>query len=97
MRWYSQPLVVLGLLSQSLVFAAHSFENTAVVRTVELAGGSLVHVTTTYAIKSLENGSRRYLVSLGEDEGRHTSWIEAKIKGQSNALKLEGHAFDPRE
>ncbi|KAI0068710.1 oligosaccharyl transferase alpha subunit [Artomyces pyxidatus] len=91
-RW----LVLLCLLSQSLVFAAHSFENTAIVRTVEL-GGSLVHVTTTYAVKSLEAGSQKYVIALGEKEGKSTSYLEAKLKGQNDALVVEGHALDPKD
>ena len=48
-------LLVSVFLLPLCSFAANSFENTAVVRTVEL-GGSLVSVTTTYAIRALEDG-----------------------------------------
>ncbi|KDQ64495.1 hypothetical protein JAAARDRAFT_166801 [Jaapia argillacea MUCL 33604] len=85
------PLAVLcSLLAVDLVWAAHSFENTAIVRTVEL-GGSLVHVTTTYAIKSLEAGSSRYTIALGRDEHQKTSWLEVRLKGQQAALPFERH------
>ncbi|KAA1466496.1 oligosaccharyl transferase alpha subunit [Dentipellis sp. KUC8613] len=95
-RWRTIPLLLVSLLSPSLVYAAHSFENTAVVRTVEL-GGALVHVTTTYAVKSLENGSQDYVVSLSEAEAEKTSWIEAKIKGQSETLSIQTHVLNPQD
>jgi len=94
--WRCLPFVVLGLLSQSLVLAGHSFENTAVVRTVELSG-SLVHVTTTYAVKALENGSKKYTIALGENEAEKTSWLEAKVKGKSEPLKVDEHELNPRD
>lgn len=81
-------LLLLGLFASPLVSAEHSFENTAVVRTVEL-GGSLVHVTTTYAVRALEDGSSIYTIALGEDEYKKTSWIQAKLKGESVPLHLE--------
>ncbi|KAI0650316.1 oligosaccharyl transferase alpha subunit [Trametes meyenii] len=74
--------------------AANSFENTAIVRTVEL-GGALVHVTTTYAVKALEDGSSVYTIALGEQEHAHTSWLEAKLKGQSALLPLEDFGYHP--
>ncbi|KAI0638058.1 oligosaccharyl transferase alpha subunit [Trametes polyzona] len=74
--------------------AANSFENTAIVRTVEL-GGALVHVTTTYAVKALEDGSSVYTLALGEHEHAHTSWLEAKLKGQSEVLPLEDFGYHP--
>ncbi|KAI0775924.1 oligosaccharyl transferase alpha subunit [Trametes elegans] len=74
--------------------AANSFENTAIVRTVEL-GGALVHVTTTYAVKALEDGSSIYTLALGEQEHAHTSWLEAKLKGQSALLPLEDFGYHP--
>ncbi len=88
-RWRSSiSLLILAFIAPSLVSAGHSFENTAIVRTVEL-GGSLVHVTTTYAAKALEDGSNKYTIALGELEFEKTSWLEAKIKGQAGVLPLE--------
>ncbi|KAL4241932.1 Dolichyl-diphosphooligosaccharide--protein glycosyltransferase subunit 1 [Abortiporus biennis] len=88
-RWRSFLSLSLWLtLLPCLVLADHSFENTAIVRTVEL-GGSIVLVTTTYAIKALEDGSSVYTLALGEAEHEKTSWLEAKIKGQSSILPLE--------
>ncbi|KAI0347194.1 oligosaccharyl transferase alpha subunit [Trametopsis cervina] len=86
-RWGSGLSFVLTLLV-TLVSAEHSFENTAIVRTVDL-GGSLVHVTTTYAVKALEDDSSIYTIALGEDEAKKTSWIQAKVKGQTVPLQLE--------
>jgi oligosaccharyltransferase complex subunit alpha (ribophorin I) len=57
------------------------------VRSVEL-GGSLVHVSTTYAIKALEPGQTVYHIVLGKDEREKTSWIEAKVKGQMKPLVI---------
>jgi oligosaccharyltransferase complex subunit alpha (ribophorin I) len=65
------------------------------VRTVEL-GGSLVHVTTTYAVKALEDNSRIYRVALGPEEKRKTSWLEVKIKGQQKALSVEDLGYDAK-
>lgn len=72
--------------------AANTFENTAIVRTVEL-GGSLISVTTTYAVKALEDGSSVYTLALGEQEHARTSWLEAKLKGQSERLPLEEFGY----
>jgi oligosaccharyltransferase complex subunit alpha (ribophorin I) len=91
--WRSLPFLVLGLLVPSFAFASQSFENTAIVRTVEL-GGALVHVTTTYAVKSLEAKSSVYTVAIGREQRLRTSWLEAKIKGQPEALRLEDFGYN---
>ncbi|KAJ7498930.1 Ribophorin I [Mycena latifolia] len=85
----------VSLLSFTLLASAKadSFENTAIVRTIEL-GGSLVHVTTTFAVKALEAGSKVYTVALGDAEKQKTSWLEAKVKGQSKALAVLDRAAD---
>ncbi|OBZ70374.1 Dolichyl-diphosphooligosaccharide--protein glycosyltransferase subunit 1 [Grifola frondosa] len=85
--------ILLGSLFSSAL-AANTYENTAIVRTVEL-GGALVHVTTTYAVKALEDGSSIYTIALGEQEHGRTSWLEAKIKGQSTPLPLEDFGYHP--
>ena len=56
-------------------------------------GGSLVSVTTTYAIRALEDGSSVYTIALGELEHARTSWLEAKLKGQSQRLPLEDFGY----
>jgi oligosaccharyltransferase complex subunit alpha (ribophorin I) len=88
--WRVLPLFLLA----ASTFASHpSFENTAIVRTVEL-GGSVVHVTTTFALKSLEDGLKTYTVALGRHDKARTSWLEAKVKGQKATLQVEEKPFD---
>jgi oligosaccharyltransferase complex subunit alpha (ribophorin I) len=86
----------LGCLLASLLplLAAASFENTAIVRTVEL-GGALVHVTTTYAVRATEPGAAVYTIALSERDAARTSWLEARIKGQKNKLELENVLSKP--
>ena len=86
LSWLRLPVLALAALSSTLVYAnSPSFENSAVVRTVELSG-SLVYVTTTYAVRALGDGAKQYVVSLGENEAQSVSWFEAKLKGQSESL-----------
>ncbi|EIW76106.1 oligosaccharyltransferase alpha subunit [Coniophora puteana RWD-64-598 SS2] len=85
-RWASLSWLILGL-SSPLVWAGPAFENSAIVRTVDL-GGSLVHVTTTYAVRALEAGQTAYQFALANDEWKKTSWTEVKVKGQQNTLPL---------
>ena len=88
--WQILPLF---LLAASAFTSSQSFGNTAIVRTIEL-GGSVAHITTTYAIKSQEDGLTTYTVALGRDDKEKTSWLEAKVKGQKAALQLKEHASD---
>ncbi|KAK0468357.1 Ribophorin I [Desarmillaria tabescens] len=90
----ASPFALLGLLFSALPAASHSFENTAIVRTVDL-GGSLVHVTTTYAARSLEPDASIYTIALGEQEEEKTSWIDIKVKGQQDSLDATVD-FDPQ-
>lgn len=92
-RWRTLPFLLLSLLASSLAAPSQSFENTAIVRTVEL-GGSVVHVTTTYAIKALEAGAKVYTVALGAEEKTKTSWLEVRVKGQQQQLGYKERAFD---
>ena len=87
------PSLLLFLSVTSVLASSHSFENTAIVRTVEL-GGSVVHVTTTYAIKALKDGLKTYTVTLGRDEKAMTSWLQATVKGQKTILPVKEHPFD---
>jgi oligosaccharyltransferase complex subunit alpha (ribophorin I) len=83
---------LLGLLAvalPSLALADHSFENTAIVRTVDLLG-SIVHVTTTYAVKALQ-GASTYTIALSEEDAERTSFIEVKVKGGKDVLPLKQH------
>ncbi|KAF7301668.1 Dolichyl-diphosphooligosaccharide--protein glycosyltransferase subunit 1 [Mycena indigotica] len=86
-RWAFLSFSLLGLAS------ADTFENTAIVRTIEL-GGSLVQVTKTYAVKALESNANHYTIALSETEKRQTSWLEAKIKGQPQALTITERGVD---
>jgi oligosaccharyltransferase complex subunit alpha (ribophorin I) len=92
-HWRSVAFFLLGLTLPSLGYSSQSFENTGIVRTLEL-GGSLVHITTTFNVKVLESGSNLYTIALGQEEKRKTSWIEATVKGQKELLKLEDLGFD---
>ncbi|EGN93047.1 hypothetical protein SERLA73DRAFT_190196 [Serpula lacrymans var. lacrymans S7.3] len=92
-RWHILSFLLAALSAPSFSLADSSFENTAIVRTVDL-GGSLVHVTTTYAVKALEPGQTVYHIALDENERHKTSWIEAKVKGQQGALRMEELAQD---
>ncbi|KAJ7638806.1 Ribophorin I [Roridomyces roridus] len=69
---------------------ADSFENTAIVRTVDL-GGSVVQVATTFAVKALEANARVYTIALGDAEMQKTSWLEARVKGQATPLAVTDH------
>jgi len=54
-----------------------------------------VQVTTTYAVKALEDDAKLYTIALGEREHSRTSWLEAKVKGQSAILPLTEAGHDP--
>ncbi|KAG2156056.1 Ribophorin I [Suillus clintonianus] len=86
-RWRTLPLLLVSALAPSLSLAGSAFENTAIVRTIEL-GGSLVHVSTTYAVKALEPGQTTYQIALSKVERAKTSWLEAKVKGRTTPLEF---------
>lgn len=91
MRAHWHPLLLLQLISWASLSTADNspaFENTIVTRTIEL-GGSSSHVTTSYSIRSLEEGTSTYWFALGGDEVYQTSWIEANIKGRSEKLEVQ--------
>ncbi|KAH6914915.1 oligosaccharyltransferase alpha subunit [Coprinopsis sp. MPI-PUGE-AT-0042] len=85
LKWVSVPLLVIWSACSAL--AGPAFENSAVVRTVEL-GGTVVHVTTTYAVRALENNVKTYTIAVGANDWAKTSWSEVKIKGQDKALEF---------
>lgn len=89
-------ILPLFLLFSSAFASSHSFENTAIVRTIDL-GGSVVHVTTTYAIKALEDGAKTYTVALGKEEKAKTSWLEVTVKGERKALAIKEHGIDDKK
>ncbi len=90
----SLSLVFLALLSLTHAHHSYSFENTAIVRQVELAG-SLVQVVTTYAVKALEKDAKAYTIALSSNDKEKTSWLEAKVKGQQQALPVRDHGKEP--
>lgn len=98
---HRHALLFLSLLCTLLpVFSAvhddHKFENTAIVRTVEL-GGSLVHVRTTYAVRATQNGAKTYTIALGEREASRAHFMEAKVKGQKDLLEVESVGLEPQQ
>jgi oligosaccharyltransferase complex subunit alpha (ribophorin I) len=91
--------LVTPFVSFTLVYALPndgSFENTAVVRTVELAG-STTHVTTSYQFKALRGAEKKYWFTLSEHDGGRTSWMEAKLKGSKQTLKVEQFGLTPKK
>jgi len=92
-RWRARPFLFLGLVAQAIASPSQSFENTAIVRTVEL-GGSIVHVTTTYAIKAIELNAQTYTVALNAADKKTISWLEAKIKGHEGPLSVREHSLN---
>ncbi|KAL0949980.1 hypothetical protein HGRIS_009994 [Hohenbuehelia grisea] len=88
----SLSLLIAGLLSSEAV-SAKDFENTAIVRQVDLAG-SLVQATTTYAVKALRDGADVYTVALSTQDKERTSWMEARLKGQQKALVWHARPLD---
>lgn len=86
--WWNFPLILSVFIHTA--FSLPSFENTVILRTIEL-GGSVVHVTTSYTIRALEDEQKVFTVVLGRDEKAKTSWVEAKVKGQKEPLELKEH------
>ncbi|KAG9016775.1 dolichyl-diphosphooligosaccharide--protein glycosyltransferase subunit 1 [Tulasnella sp. 427] len=79
-------LVPSGLSATSPNPAA--FENSAVVRSIEL-GGATTQITTSYTVRSLKNKNAVYVFALSNDDASNTSWIEAKLKGSNTPLELK--------
>lgn len=92
--WYTLFSILLSFVYLTTTYGAEeaAFENTAIVRTAEL-GGSIAHVTTTYAIKSLANGQDIYTVSFPRRERDASSFLEVKVKGQKNPLEIRERPF----
>ncbi len=91
--------IVLSVLLSFLrvtVFALNvppSFENTAIVRTIEL-GGSAVHVTTSISTRSLADNNAKYFFVLPKEQDGLSKWVEAKIKGKPTSLVVEKLGID---
>jgi len=88
MYFHRLPLLFLGYLTHLSFASATPFENSAIVRTFEL-GGSLVHVTTTYAIRALEPGVKTYTIALSPAEREKISWLEVRLKEKNVKLPFE--------
>lgn len=83
----------LVIAAVSAISISPSFENVAIVRTVEL-GGSSVHVTTSYTARSLSKNNDVYYLSVPRHQDEQTSWIEAKLKGASSSLTVDKHGIE---
>lgn len=94
--WRALPhilLVAVFSLATSCTAAEQTaFENTAIVRNAEL-GGSIVHVTTTYAIKSLGDDQDVYTVTFPRKERDATSFLEVTVKGKKSPLEIREKPF----
>ncbi|KIJ57101.1 hypothetical protein M422DRAFT_773793 [Sphaerobolus stellatus SS14] len=91
-RW-SAALLALSSLCTTVHSASPSFENTAVVRTIEL-DGALTHITTRYSARALVDGVKEYTFSLGKEDGESTTWAEARVKDSEVALPLKENGYD---
>ncbi|KAG8895291.1 dolichyl-diphosphooligosaccharide--protein glycosyltransferase subunit 1, partial [Tulasnella sp. 403] len=67
-----------------------SYENTAIVRSIDLAG-STTEVQTTYQVRSLEDNNSAYYIALSEDDAAQLSVMEVKLKGSQTPLEVETH------
>ncbi|KAK7470656.1 dolichyl-diphosphooligosaccharide--protein glycosyltransferase subunit 1 [Stygiomarasmius scandens] len=85
--WRALAIPLLVSIASAFAASSQSFENSAIVRTVDL-GGSLVHVTTTFAARALEPNANAYTITLTEEEIHRTSWLEVKVKGQQQPLTV---------
>ncbi|KAK1236568.1 dolichyl-diphosphooligosaccharide--protein glycosyltransferase subunit 1 [Marasmius sp. AFHP31] len=92
--WRARTLLFFASAFPLLSAAQQSFENSGVVRTIDL-GGSLVHVTTTYAAKALQDNADSYTIAVPNDDLLKTSFLEVKVKGQPKPLVVSyGGASD---
>ncbi|KAL7413043.1 putative oligosaccharyltransferase alpha subunit [Mrakia frigida] len=92
-------LVALALLPL-LASAAASFQNTAIVRTIEL-GGSISVVSTTYTAKvTSQESATEYIVGLGKEEESKVGWFDVREKkargGEGGQLEWRRGRWDER-
>jgi oligosaccharyltransferase complex subunit alpha (ribophorin I) len=93
LRWLLAATAAFTLNVAALETPIRTFENTNIQRTIEL-GGSLTHVTTTFAIKALgDRGPNVYTLALSELEHERTSLIDVKLKGSKEKLKVEKFGY----
>lgn len=89
-------LLAFGQLVVSAVSAINispSFENTAIIRQVELDGAT-VHVTTSYTLRSLSKNNGVYYISIPKSQDDVTHWVDAKLKGSSVELPISKHGIE---
>jgi hypothetical protein len=95
----SLPSLPVALVSLLLSLCTHSveastkaipavFENSEVIRTIEL-GGSTSYVSTAIVASALEDNVSKYTVTLSEEEYSVTSWFQARLKGASEELPVQ--------
>ncbi|KAF9075832.1 Ribophorin I [Rhodocollybia butyracea] len=85
--WNAISCLLLASALPALSAQTQSFENSAIVRTIEL-GGSLVHVTTTFAVKALKADASVYTITIPAEEIYITNWLEVKVKGNQEPLTV---------
>lgn len=91
--WSTALVLSLSLSCKAVYADSPSFENTAVVRTVEL-NGALTHITTRYSVRALVDNIGEYTFALGEEDAGLTSWMQAKVKGEDEELALKPNGHD---
>jgi len=87
-------LALFGAQVFAATYSSDAFENSAIVRVVEL-GAALGHMRTTYSIKSLDGESTTYALAVGEKEHEKTSFIEVRVKGKQKPLQLPPVIYSP--
>lgn len=95
LRWSTALFLFLSLTCAAGNAASPSFENMAIVRTVEL-NGALTHITTRYTIRALQDDAGEYTFALGKADGELTTWMQAKVKGAEDELALKPNGFDSK-
>ncbi|KIO31035.1 hypothetical protein M407DRAFT_241952 [Tulasnella calospora MUT 4182] len=89
--WAALTFIAVLLVPSSLSATPPNpaaFENSAVVRSIEL-GGATTQITTSYTVRSLQNKNGVYVFALSKDDASKTSWMEAKLKGSNTPLELK--------
>lgn len=89
--WTALSCIVVLLVPSSLSATPPNpaaFENSAVVRSIEL-GGATTQITTSYTVRSLQNKNEVYVFALSKEDASKTSWMEAKLKGSNTPLELK--------
>lgn len=88
------PLLLLLVSSSSLATAgsppsSQHFTNTAIVRTIDLAGATSL-ITTTYTARAASDSLDTYAISLGPHEVAHFASLDVKEKKAKGAASAAG-------